>query len=55
MNNSENSYWHTLKNDFINYVKAEILSPNGEHKRYRRSMDLASDCFTIDSQLLGTS
>lgn len=40
MNNSENSYWHTLKNDFMNYVKAEILSPNGEHKRYRRSMDL---------------
>lgn len=38
--NDKSNYWNHLKTDFIKYVKDEILKPQGEYKRYTRSMDL---------------
>ena len=40
MNDSNSSYWNKLKSDFMEYVKREILKPQGEYKRYTRSVDL---------------
>lgn len=38
--NEKSDYWNKLKSNFIKYVKDEILKPQGEYKRYTRSMDL---------------
>lgn len=40
MNDSNSSYWNKPKSDFMEYVKREILKPQGEYKRYTRSVDL---------------
>lgn len=39
----KNNYWNSLKKDFMKYVENEILKPQGEFKRYSRSMDLLID------------
>lgn len=36
----KNNYWSSLKTNFMKYVEDEILKPQGEFKRYSRSMDL---------------
>lgn len=38
--NNKRDYWYKLKSDFIKHIKDEILAPQGECKRYTRSMDL---------------
>jgi hypothetical protein len=38
--NDKSNYWNKLKSDFIKCIKDEILAPQGEFKRYTRSMDL---------------
>ncbi len=40
MNNNEENYWCKIKSDFMQYIKCEILKPQGEYKRYTRSMNL---------------
>lgn len=37
---NETNYWSTLKADFMNHIRAEVIKPQGEIKRYSRSMDL---------------
>jgi len=36
----ETNHWHSLKADFMKYMREEIVKPRGEFKRYSRSMDL---------------
>ena len=37
---SETNYWDALRADFMNLVRNEVIKPQGEVKRYSRSMDL---------------
>lgn len=50
MNNSTENYWHTLKADFMDYIKCGSISPR-EFKHYSRSIDLLMDYAIVNEHV----